>query len=413
VNPTALSVLFTSSIAVVLLAVSGGCNAHPSAGPTTAPVATTPPAPPQIEHVYIGTYTKTTSKGIYLFDLDPSTGALTARGLAVEAEDPHFLAIDPTHRFLYAGASTAADPKDPSKITGMVDAFSIDRDSGKLTLLNQQPAGGKGATYVAVPDSGNTVLVANYGSATIASLPIDPATGKLQPPMSVITQTGSSVNPDRQQHSYPHSINPEPLNGQYVFVPDLGADKIFIYRLNSLRSDLTPSDPPFVTVPPGSGPRHMAFHPNHRFAYVINEMGGTVITYALDASKGTLAQLQVKSTLPSDFTGTNTAAEVRVHPSGKFLYASNRGHDSIAVFALDPDTGLLSPRGYQSTQGKTPRNFSIDPSGRWLIAANQGSDTIVVFRIDEATGALTPTGTTASVPLPVCVLIMPPPPGVM
>jgi 6-phosphogluconolactonase len=198
-----------------------------------------------------------------------------------------------------------------------------------------------------------------------------------------------------------------------VFVPDLGADKIFIYRLNSLRSDLTPSDPPFVTVPPGSGPRHMAFHPNHRFAYVINEMGGTVITYALDLNKGTLAQLQVTSTLPSDFTGTNTAAEVRVHPSGKFLYASNRGHDSIAIFALDPDTGLLSPRGYQSTQGKTPRNFSIDPSGRWLIAANQGSDTIVLFRIDETTGALTPTGTTASVPLPVCVLIMPPPPGVM
>jgi 6-phosphogluconolactonase len=356
-----------------------------------------------LERVYVGTYTNTTSKGIYLFNLDAATGELTPRGLAAETDDPHFLAIHPNHRILYAGASRA-DANDPPK-SGAVDAFAIDPSTGKLTLINQQWSGGKGATYIAVDPSGRDLLVANYGSATIAALPIA-SDGRLAPPAVVIHHTGSSVDPQRQSHAYPHSINPDPT-GRFAFVPDLGMDKIFSYRLSPATTGLMANDPPFVTVPPGNGPRHMAFSPDGRFAYVVQEMGGAVIAFAYNAEQGSLSQLQIISTLPSDFTAANTAADVHVHPSGKFLYASNRGHDSIAIFAIDPITGRLTSRGWQSSGGKTPRNFAIDETGRWLIAANQGSDSIVLFGIDQASGALTPTGTTAQVPAPVCVKCLP------
>lgn len=361
--------------------------------------------------VFVGTYTTTSSKGIYLFDLDPSSGALTARDLAIEAEDPHFLAIHPNGRFLYAGASKAepatptAPPAQPTtapaRRVGIVDAFAIDPASGKLTLLNQQPSLGIGATHVAVDPSGKVLLVANYGSATIASIPIDDD-GRLSPRGSMNRHTGSSIDSRRQQHAYPHSINPDPA-GKFVFVPDLGADKIFAYHLDKTTAVLTPADPPSVAVPAGSGPRHFAFHPNGKFAYVINEMGGTVIAYSYVAERGALDQLQIATTLPKDFTAANTCAEVKVHPSGKFLYASNRGHDSLAIFAVDPATGLLSLRGHQTANIKTPRNFGIDPTGNWLIVANQGSDSIAEFKIDGESGDLTPVGAPISVPLPVCV----------
>jgi 6-phosphogluconolactonase len=381
---------FYRLIVATILTMSGCATAPESvkAGPAV-----------RMERIYVGTYTNTTSKGIYLFELDPATGAFTARGLAAEAEDPHFLAIHPNHRLLYAGASRG-DANDPPK-TGAVDAFAIDPASGKLTLINQQWSGGKGATYVSVDPSGRDLLVANYGSATIAALPIAPD-GRLAPPAVVIHHMGSSVNPERQSHAYPHSINPDPT-GRFAFVPDLGLDKIFCYGVNPDTTVLMPNDPPFTTVPPGNGPRHMAFSPDGRFAYVVQEMGGAVVAFAYNAEQGSLSQVQIISTLPSDFTAANTAADVHVHPSGKFLYASNRGHDSIAIFAIDPATGRLTSRGWQSTQGKTPRNFAIDETGRWLIAANQGSDSIALFRIDESTGALTPTGKIESVAAPVCV----------
>ncbi len=349
---------------------------------------------------YIGTYTsaKSKSKGIYLARLDQTTGTLTAASVAAEVKNPSFLAIHPSRPLIYA-IGEIADFR--GKRVGAVSALAIDTRSGKLTLLNQQSSQGAGPCHVAVDRTGRCVLAANYGGGSVACLPIQ-ADGRLGEAKSFFQHEGSSVNRKRQAGPHAHGIYVDPAN-RFVFVPDLGLDKVMIYRLDAARALMTPNVPASASVPPGSGPRHLAFHPSGRFAYVINEMGSTLSAFRYDAQRGSLKLLETVSTLPADFQGQNTTAEVIVHPSGKFVYGSNRGHDSIAAFAVDEATGKLRLLGHESTQGKNPRAFNIDPSGRWLLAANQNGDNVVVLRLDPATGRLSPTGHSITVSMPVSV----------
>ncbi|MBV9125161.1 MAG: beta-propeller fold lactonase family protein [Planctomycetes bacterium] len=352
--------------------------------------------------VYVGTFTQKGSQGIYRFELDQTTGKLINRGLAGEAENPSFLAIHPNHRFLYAVNEI---DKFAGKGSGAVSAFAIDPHSGRLTLLNQQPSGGAGPCYVVTDRQGKHVLVANYAGGSISVLPIE-ADGRLGKATAFVQHQGHSVNPERQKEPHAHSLNLDPAN-RFAFAADLGLDQIRIYRYDAGAGTLTPNDPPAVKLPPGSGPRHFVFHPNGRYAYVINEINSTMTAFAYDPERGVLKILQTVSTLPPGFTGPNTAADVEIHPSGKFLYGSNRGQNSIAGFEVDTPSGKLTANGFQTHAIKTPRNFAIDPTGTYLIVANQDSNSLVVFRIDRQTGKLRPTGQTAEVSMPVCVKMIP------
>jgi 6-phosphogluconolactonase len=349
--------------------------------------------------VYIGTYTgEGKGQGIYVAEFDPASGKMGAPELAAKSEQPSFLAIHPNGRFVYAVSEVESLA---GKKTGAVSAFAIDAKTGKLVFLNRVASGGPGPCYLVVDHTGKNVLVANYSAGSAAVLALQ-ANGRLREASSVVQHTGSSVNKERQEAPHAHSINLSPDN-RFAFVADLGLDKVMIYRFDAVKGTLTPNQPAFVTVPPGSGPRHFAFHPTGRFAYVISEMGNTVTAFSYDAARGALNTLQTITTLPQGYTQTSYCAEVLMHPSGKFLYGSNRGHDSIAVFAVDPVKGTLTTVEQVPTQGKTPRNFRIDPAGNYLLAENSESDSIVVFRIDSKTGRLTPTGQVVKVSSPVCV----------
>lgn len=348
--------------------------------------------------VYVGTYTGNKSKGIYAFRMD-ANGKLAPLGLAAETTNPTFLAIHPNQKFLYA--ANEVGNFGGKKNCGAVSAFSIDAQSGKLTLLNQVSSQGGGPCHLSVDQTGKTLLVANYGGGSIAALPIKDD-GSLADATTFIQHEGSGVNKQRQEGPHAHFITTDPAN-RFALTCDLGLDKVFVYRLDAAAAKLVPNDPPAVVLKAGSGPRHVAFHPNGRYAYVINEMGNTLVAFAWQADKGILTEVQSVSTLPEDFKGNSTTAEVEVHPSGKFVYGSNRGHDSIVVFAVDPATGKMTYVEHQSTQGKMPRHFTVTPNGKYLIAENQNSDTVLVFSIDPQTGRLTPTGQTLSVGGPVCV----------
>ncbi|MCS6978207.1 MAG: lactonase family protein [Gemmatales bacterium] len=354
---------------------------------------------PETVWVYVGTYTSgSTSKGIYLMEFNTRTGALTNKGLAAETKDPSFLAIHPNRKFLYAVGEVSEYQGKPS---GAVTAFAIDPQTGKLTPLNSQPSGGTGPCHIVVDREGRCALVANYGGGSVASLPIQPD-GKLGEPVSVIQHRGSSVNKSRQEAPHAHSINVDAAN-QFAFAADLGTDQILIYRLDPTTCKLTPHSTPFASLAPGSGPRHFAFHPSGKYAYVINELLCTITAFRYDAAKGTLTEIQTVTTLPHEVRPGYTTAEVVVHPSGKFVYGSNRGHNSIAVFTVDEATGKLTPAGHQGQGIKTPRNFNVDPTGRFLLVGNQDGDSISVFRIDPTSGALTPAGEPVAVPRPVCI----------
>lgn len=356
------------------------------------------PLPASDYYVYVGTSTNQQGKGIYVFRLDTDTGKLTPLGLAAEETKPSFLAIHPAQKYLYAVSEISNYEGQKS---GAVSAFAIAAETGKLTFLNKVSSRGAGPAFVAVDKTGKSALVANYGSGNVAALPIQ-QDGRLSEATAFVQHTGSSVNPKRQEGPHAHSINVSP-DDRFAFAADLGLDQIRIYRFDAAAGTLTPNDPAFAAVPPGSGPRHFAFHPSGKFAYVINEMGNTVTAFSYDAARGALKPLQTISTLPADFKDESYCAEVQVHPSGKFLYGSNRGHDSIAVFAIDPAKGTLQFIETVPTGGKWPRNFGLDPTGSYLIAANQNSNNIVVFRIDAKTGRLTPTGQQLEVSAPVCV----------
>lgn len=349
--------------------------------------------------VYFGTFGKTGSKGIYVSRLDLTSGKLSEPELAGETSNAGFLAIHPNRKFLYA----TGDLKQPDNGNGAVNAFAIDEKTGKLTFLNQQSSGGKGPCHVSIDTSGKCVMVANYAGGNVSAFPVK-ADGQIGSASAHIQHAGSSVNPQRQKQPYAHSINVDPGN-HFAFAADLGADKIFIYKMDPTKGTLVANDPPSVSVKPGSGPRHFAFHPFGRFAYVINEMLCTVTAFIYDSGKGELKEVQTISTLPDgkEIESNFSTAEVQVHPSGKFLYGSTRGHNSITVFDIDGATGKLTKKQVEPTQGKIPRNFGIDPTGQFLLAANQDSDSVVVFKIDQKTGELKTTGQTIKVPMPVCV----------
>ena len=361
-------------------------------------------APSGKQRVYFGTYTGKVSKGIYRSELDLATGKLSPAVLAGEAASPSFLAIAPNQKFLY---SVGEISDFGGKKAGAVNAFAIDAATGNLTLLNQQSSVGAGPCHVVVDREGKNVLVANYGGGSAAVLPIQ-ADGKIGEASSFVQHKGTSVDKGRQESPHAHSINVDAKN-RFAFVADLGLDTVQVYRLDSAKGTITANDPPAAKVEPGSGPRHFAFHPSGKFAYVINEMSLTVTAFQYDAEKGLLTSQQTITTLPEGVTDRKgmSTAEVVVHPSGKFLYGSNRGHHSIAIFAIDQSTGKLTAVGHQGMGIKTPRNFNVDPTGNYLLVANQDGDSVVVFRVDQATGKLEPTGSTIEVPMPVCVKFLP------
>jgi 6-phosphogluconolactonase len=359
--------------------------------------------------VYIGTYTAeagSTSKGIYAYRFDTDTGEIASIGVAAETANPSFLAVHPNQRFLYAVNETGNYQGQKS---GAVSAFSIDHTTGKLTLLNEVASKGADPCYITVDKTGKYVLVANYTGGSVAVFPVL-EDGRLGEATAFIQHTGHGADPERQEGPHAHSIDPSP-DERFAIVDDLGLDETLVYRFDRAKGSLTLNDPQIYTTlakaDPGAGPRHFAFNPNGKFAYVVNEIQSTVSVFSYDGSAGVLRRLQTISTYPKDFSAHNDDAEIQVHPSGKFLYASNRGHDSIAVFAIDPDKGTLTLVEYASTKGRTPRSFEIAPGGSLLFAANEKSNNIVVFSIDAKTGRLKPTGKVLDVSEPVCVKFVP------
>jgi 6-phosphogluconolactonase len=346
--------------------------------------------------VYIGTSESEPGKGIYRFPFDADQGQAGAVELAAESARPTFLAIHPSRPLLYAVNGVR---EFQGQNTGAVSAFALDAKNGDLRLLNQQPSGGTGPCHLVVDRDGRNVLVANYAGGSVACLPID-AEGRLKPPSSVVQHHGSSVDPSRQEGPHAHSINLDAANG-FALACDLGLDQVLVYRFDASSGTLTPHDPPAATAP-GAGPRHLAFHPSGRFAYVINELDSTVTAFRYDATAGALQEIQTITTLPDGFSGENYPAEVLVHPSGRFLYGSNRGHDSIVIYTIDAQTGNLTLGGHQSSGGKGPRNFNTDPTGRWMIVGNQSTNNVLMLSVEPERGTLTPTGQEFAVPSPIC-----------
>ena len=359
-------------------------------------------------YVYVGTYTHSLphvqgkGEGIYVFTLDQATGALSAVSVASGVVNPSFLALDPSRRYLYAVNETSETDGQPG---GAVSAFTIDPTTRALSFLNRQPSHGTDPCHLTVDATGSFVLVANHGSGSVAGYPIR-ADGSLGEASDVIQHVGFSVHPQHQRGPHAHSVNLDATD-RFVFACDKGIDRVLIYRLDRSRGKLVPNDPPSASVQPGSAPRHLARHPSRPYVFVINEIASTLTSFAFDAETGRLRQIQTVSTLPAGYAGRNSTADVRVHPNGRFVYGSNRGHNSIASFAFDESTEQLTPLGHESTQGAVPRNFNLDPTGTLLLAANQNSDTIVAFSVDPRTGTLTPTGAVTRVPTPVCITFAP------
>lgn len=352
--------------------------------------------------VYVGTYTDGKSKGIYRCEFDPATGKLTEPTLAAEMTNPSFLALHPNNRYLYAVGEV---DKFEGKSSGGVAAFAIDPDSGELKRLNQKPSDGAAPCHITVDRKGKNVLIANYSGGNAAVLRIE-NDGSLGERTAFVQHTGKGADPARQDAPHAHCINLDAAN-RFAVVADLGLDRVFVYRFDPDKGTLEKNEPPSAKIEPKSGPRHFAFHPGGHFAYVINELASTVTAMTYDADKGVLTPIQTISTLPAGHKGENTTAEIVVHPSGKFLYGSNRGHNSIAIFAIDEKTGKLTASGHQGEGIQTPRNFNLDPTGKFMLVANQDGDSILVFRINEGNGALQATGAKVEVGKPVCVEFMP------
>ena len=350
--------------------------------------------------VYIGTYTGNTSRGIYAFRFDEGSGALSPVGLVAETKSPSFLAVSPNRNFLYAVNEISSFEGERA---GSVTAFRIDSQSGKLTALNAKSSKGDGPCHLAVDATGRFVAVANYGGGNFSLLPIG-GDGRLGDAVAILANGGSGHDKERQEGPHAHAVVFDGRN-RYLLGADLGLDRVFVYKFDPSTGSLGANDPSSVQLAPGAGPRHVAFHPTLPLAFSINELTSTITSLSWDAAKGRLAAAGSVSSLPAGFSGENTTAEIAVHPNGRFLYGSNRGNDSIAVFAIAP-TGTLTLVEHESTRGKEPRNFAIDPSGKWLIAANQKSDNLAVFSIDQNTGALSAVGALARISTPVCVLFL-------
>jgi 6-phosphogluconolactonase len=382
---------------VFLLATWDGSALRAQSKSTSAPAGDT--------LVYVGTYTggKSTSKGIYLFKLQ-TTGlevsqnvTLVPLGLAAEAANPSFIEIDAKRRLLF---SVNEDAK------GMVSSFAIAPD-GKLTPINQVSSKGAGPCHVVLDKEGGHLLVSNYNNGSVSVIPVA-SNGKLGEATDVKQHSGKSVHPDRQAGPHAHCVTLDPAN-QFAFVCDLGLDKLMVYKFDAKQGKLAPAEPPFVALKPGAGPRHMVFRPDGKFAYVVNELNSTITAFAYDAATGALKELETVSTLPGYYDGPNTAAEIGMHPSGKFLYASNRGNESVVLFTIDPDKGTLTWVEEQNTGGKTPRHFGIERSAKHMAIVNQDSDTVLASRIDKDNGRLKPSGVFAKCPSPACAVFLSPP----
>jgi len=351
--------------------------------------------------VYVGTYTTGESDGIYIYRLNPASGELKPVG-TVKADNPSYLAIDGRRRFLYAVNEVTEFAGTSS---GAVSVFSINQKTGDLQFVNQQPSLGGAPCYISVDRNNRFVLVANYVGGNVAVLPVQ-RDGRLGSATDMEQHRGSGANIERQESPHAHSIILDPAN-RFAFASDLGIDKIMVYRFDSKSGKLAPNSPPWVQVKAGAGPRHFTFHPTGTSAYSINELDSTVTAFAYNKALGVLSDAQTVSALPVNFSGNNSCADIHISPNGKFLYGSNRGHDSIVVFKIDETTGRLNFVEHVPTGGKTPRNFCIDPTGKFLLAANQKSDTIATFRIDSASGRLRPAGQVTEVPSPVCLKMIP------
>lgn len=351
--------------------------------------------------IFVGTYTGKNSKGIYRVEFDTSTGKLGKPEVAAEVASPSFLAISPDRKHLFC-VGELNDFK--GKKGGGVSSFSLDAKTGELKLINQQSSVGAGPCHIVCDKLGKNVLVANYGGGSAVVLPVD-KDGKLGEASCFVQHTGSSVDKGRQEAPHAHSVNLDAAN-KFAVVADLGLDKVLVYKFDPEAGKIAANDPPSVSMAPGSGPRHFAFHPNGKFAYVNNEMLSTLTAMSYDPEKGAFKVLNTLSTLPAPHKG-NSTAETVVHPNGKFVYTSNRGHNSIATFEIDEKTGEIKAAGHQGDGIKIPRNFNIDPTGMWMIVANQDGHDIIVYAIDGKTGQLKPTGQRAEVGAPVCIKFVP------
>ena len=387
------------TVGVVLCVVGGLADPGAAAAPKSTAAKKAAGAGKLL--VFIGGRQRPKGGAVYRCRLDLKTGELSKPQIAAEAVNPSFLAIHPSGRFLYAVNEAG---RTRSGKGGAVSSFAIRLPSGELTPLNQESSGGSGPCHITMSRDGKFVLGANYGGGSVFALPVG-ADGKLGKATAFVQHKGKSVNPRRQAAPHAHSINLDAAN-RFAVAADLGLDKILVYRFDAAKGTLKANAPAFTATAPGAGPRHFAFHPGGKWAYVINEMSCTVGVHDYDATKGVLTRTQTISTLPKGFEGTNSCAEILVHPSGKFVYGSNRGHESIAIFAVDGATGRLRALGHEPTQGKRPRNFCIDPTGAYLLAANQTTGNVVVFRIDGKTGLLKATGHSVQVPGPACVRMM-------
>ena len=365
------------------------------------------------QYVYVGTYTNyeelpghrhppgETSRGLYGFSFDPQTGALTPLGVAAETRNPTYVTFSPSGKFLYAANEIYRFQGQPA---GAVSAYAVDRATGKLTFINQVSARGTGTCYVRTDHAGRNLLAANFGSGSVAVFPLQ-EDGSLRPASAFVQDTGSGPNP-RQQGPHAHSFNISP-DDRFAVEAEFGMDQLIVYHFDGATGALTPATPPSFATQPGAAPRHFTFHPDGKTAYCLDEIDSTLIVLGYDAATGAFRRRQTLSTLPEGFKGPNTAAEVVVHPSGNFLYASNRGHNSIAVFSVDHE-GRLRPLADVPCGGRTPRGFCVDASGRWLLVANQDTSNVVVFAIDPVTGIPVPTGQRVPVRMPVCVQFLPP-----
>ncbi|MEM9721390.1 MAG: lactonase family protein [Bacteroidota bacterium] len=345
--------------------------------------------------VYIGTASGEDSVGIYCLGFDPQSGALTIRHNTPGLRNPGYLALSPDNLQLYAVHGVPGQPE------GGVSAFSIDPASGELERINQVSTQGRGACYVSVQPSGNYVMVANYSSGSVATFGVSEE-GELSEALSVVQHEGSGPNVERQEGPHAHYI--EQGIGGYMFASDLGTDQVMLYELDQTTGALSSASQGFLQLEPGQGPRHVDFHPNGKYVYVMNELMGSVSVFSYDETNDSFNRVQTLSSLPEDFEGFNKSADIHIHPSGKFLYASNRGDlNSIAIFSVDAENGTLALVSIQSEGIAWPRNFAIDPAGNFLLVANRDEDAIRSFRIDLETGMLTDTGYKAEVPKPICI----------
>ncbi len=355
--------------------------------------------------VYVGTYTGPKSKGIYTYRFDSHTGRLAPIGLAAQLPNPSFLVTDSDHRHLYA--ATEMGEHGPGDSSGSISSFSIDADTGALRFLNKVPSSGNETAHLALDRTGKILFVANYGSGSVAAFGINPD-GSIGARTGFDQHTGSSVNSERQSSPHPHEVVLSPDN-RFLFVPDLGTDRVYRYRIDAAKQSFAASDPPYVTVDAGLGPRHILFGPGAKFAYLVCEMGSRVVVFSYDAGRGLLRPIQTISTLPSGFKGHDQSAEIKMDRTGRYLYVSNRGDDSITVFSIHPQSGMLDKVQTAPTLGAWPRDFALDPTGRFALVANQNSDDLTLFTIDAANGHLRPAATDARLHIgaPVCIVFVP------